>query len=169
MENNMKKKVYIETSIIGHLATVLTQRQAMANQRDAREWWSRVRPQCDLYISSTVLDELADGRSEEADKRLGYVDGLRPLHATEESDRLLTLLVRHKVVPEDKPADAGHIAIAAICGMEVLLTLNQKHIANAHQMARMNGLILSAGYQPPAIVRPGDFLSEKQLSRLLHG
>ena len=67
----MSETVYIETSIIGYLtARTSNNLILMANVETTREWWDTRRTQFDLYISQTVLDEVARGDSEIASRRL---------------------------------------------------------------------------------------------------
>jgi hypothetical protein len=69
----MSETVYIETSIIGYLtARTSNNLILMANIEAAREWWDTRRTQFDLYISQTVLDEVARGDAEIASRRLEY-------------------------------------------------------------------------------------------------
>lgn len=67
----MSETVYIETSIIGYLAARPSNNLiVMANVEATREWWDVRRVQFDLYISQTVLDEVARGDAEIATRRL---------------------------------------------------------------------------------------------------
>lgn len=67
----MKETVYIETSIVGYLTARSSNNLIlMANVETTREWWDTRRMQFDLYISQTVLNEVARGDAEMATKRL---------------------------------------------------------------------------------------------------
>ncbi len=67
----MRETVYIETSIVGYLTARMSNNLIlMANVEATREWWDSRREQFDLYISQTVLDEVARGDAEIASRRL---------------------------------------------------------------------------------------------------
>jgi len=66
---------------------------------------------------------------------------------------------------EDKPlpvrraaADALHIAVAAVHGVEYLMTWNCTHIANATLRPRIEELCRRSGYEPPVICTPRELL-----------
>ena len=55
-------------------------------------------------------------------------------------------------------ADALHIAAAAVAGIQYLLTLNCKHIANAHELPRVYRLLDNHGFGQLLICTPAEFL-----------
>ena len=62
-------------------------------------------------------------------------------------------------MPPTEPEDAMHIALAAVNGIEYLVTWNFKHIANAAMRLKINNVCTAAGYVPTTICTPED-LSE---------
>jgi len=58
------------------------------------------------------------------------------------------------VIRRDAAEDAVHIAIAAVHGMDFLLTWNCKHIANAIMRGAIEGACREATYEPPVICTP---------------
>ena len=58
----MKPTVYIETSVISY-RTARSSRDLIvaAHQQMTYEWWERVLPQRDAFISPVVLEEIAHG------------------------------------------------------------------------------------------------------------
>ena len=65
-------------------------------------------------------------------------------------------------MPEQEVTDAVHIATAAVYGMDVLLTLNCRHMANPVTLPVTASIIARAGYRCPIIITPGDFLDRKE-------
>jgi hypothetical protein len=57
-------------------------------------------------------------------------------------------------LPEKVTSDALHIAIAAVNGMDYLLTWNCKHIANVTLRPQIEAVCRAAGYEPPLICTP---------------
>jgi hypothetical protein len=67
-------------------------------------------------------------------------------------------LIQLKLVPEKALADALHIAIATLGGMDYLLTWNCKHIANAVTRPKIENLCRDMEMTPPVICTPEGLL-----------
>ena len=63
-------------------------------------------------------------------RRLEVIDSVQELEVLEEAQRLAEQLVMGVPLPQKADVDALHIAVAAINGMDYLLTWNCRHIAN---------------------------------------
>lgn len=59
--------------------------------------------------------------------------------------------------------DAVHIAVAAVHGVDYLLTWNCRHIANATMRQAIERTCREAGYEPPVICTPEELIDEEQL------
>jgi hypothetical protein len=57
-------------------------------------------------------------------------------------------------IPQTEPRDALHVAIAAVHGVQYLVTWNFKHIANATLRPRIDAVCRDNGYEPPIICTP---------------
>lgn len=57
-------------------------------------------------------------------------------------------------------ADALHIGIATVHGMDYLLTWNCTHIANAIMRPKIESICRAAGYEPPVICTPPELVEE---------
>jgi len=66
------------------------------------------------------------------------------------------------VVPRKAAEDALHIAVAAVHGLDFLLTWNCKHIANAMMRSAIERVCREAGYEPPVICTPEELTSDDQ-------
>ena len=150
----MKPKVYIETSIPSYL-TAWRSRDLIvaANQEITKEWWDS-REQFDLYISALVIQEAGAGNPEAAQKRLEQLDDIPELNITEEVKRFAQVLIQKVPLPEKARIDALHIAVAALSGMDYLLTWNCTHIANAILRPKLEAICREFGYEPPTICTP---------------
>ena len=60
--------------------------------------------------------------------------------------------------PTRLPVDALHVAVAAVNGVEYLLTWNCKHIANPSLRPRIEQRCRELVYEPPAICTPQELL-----------
>lgn len=54
--------------------------------------------------------------------------------------------------------DAAHIALATAYGMDILLTWNCRHIANAAIVGRLRKFVAKQGYTLPEIYTPEELL-----------
>ena len=145
----MKPKVYIETSIPSYL-TAWRSRDLIvaANQEITKEWWDS-REQFDLYISALVIQEAGAGNPTAAQKRLEQLDDIPELNITEEVENFAEILIQKVPLPEKARIDALHIAVAALSGMDYLLTWNCTHIANAILRPKLEAICREFGYEPP--------------------
>ena len=68
------------------------------------------------------------------------------------------MLIASHMMPQKAAADALHVATAAMGGVEYLLTLNCKHIANAHELPRIYSMLDKRGFGQLLICTPAEFL-----------
>ena len=127
----MKPTVYIETTIIGYLAMRMSGvLRTAANQQMTRDWWDNHRDKYHVLVSRFVVEECSKGDSAAAQERQTYLSGLPVLDLPSEVKALADALLAGVPLPEKATVDAFHISVAAVNGVEYLLTWNCKHIAN---------------------------------------
>ena len=107
-----------------------------------------------IAISQLVLDECAAGDPTAAKERLDEVDGLSRLDVTADARDLTKALMAGNAIPPSEPRDALHMAVAAVQGVQYLVTWNFKHIANATLRTRINDVCRDHGFEPPIICTP---------------
>ena len=155
----MKPKVYIETSIPSYLTSrPRNDLRAMANQNTTIEWWENRRTEFDIYISEFVVAESSQGDLEAAGHRPAAIKEISELDVTEEVRQLGRALVAEGPIPEGAEIDAYHIAVAAVNGMDYLLTWNCKHIANAVIRPQIEAVCRNHGFEPPIICTPQELM-----------
>jgi len=151
----MKPKVYLETSVIGYLTSRPSRDLVTAaNQQLTRDWWDDHRARFDLVISEAVLAECGAGDAIAADERSLVLADIPTLDITEEVKKLADDLVNRVPLPPKAEVDAVHIAVAAMNGIDFLLTWNCTHIANAALMHRIESICRDWGIDPPTICTP---------------
>jgi predicted nucleic acid-binding protein len=155
----MSETVYVETSIIGYLTARTSKNLVlMANVETTRRWWDNRRTQFDLYISQTVLDEVARGDAEIANSRLEMLSGFPLLEINEVVQDLAVQFLTKSNLPPKAADDALHIAASTVYGLDYLLTWNCKHIANAQIQKKLAQISLEAGYELPTICTPYELM-----------
>jgi hypothetical protein len=147
--------VYLDTTISSYLTAPMSANVAKARmQRITRVWWSRCRPNCDIFVSDRVFTEARDGRKEDACKRLSALDSIGAVRLADRSELLLTSLLADGLIPENAQADAEHIAYAATNSIRFLLTWNCKHLGNRMIFRRVTQRCESHGFRCPQICTP---------------
>jgi hypothetical protein len=154
--------VYVETSVISYLVGWLNRNdlQVAAHQEITRRWWAARRTEFALFASAVVVDEAADGEPTLASERLRFLQEITLLHVSEEAHALKLELLTRTQIPSKAENDALHIAIAAVHGMEFLVSWNCKHIANAMTLPLVYEVCRAAGYEPPLVCTPFELLGE---------
>ena len=151
----MKAATYLDSNVISYL-TAWPSRDVvtLAHQQLTREWWDRQRENFDLHISELVAFEIARGDPNAARERLDFVRDLPVLRITPEARSLADRIFRATTLPDKAAADALHVALAAVNGMDFLLTWNCTHIANGVVVKVVNVICRDSGYEPPTICTP---------------
>lgn len=157
----MKPKVYIETTIPSYLtARPSNDLRVAANQNTTIEWWETQRPCFELFISEFVTTEIIHGDSDVARKRLEIIADLPKLSINEKVRTLAKSLISDGAIPAKAEIDAFHIAVAAVNGIEYLLTWNCAHIANAIMRTKIEGVCRRQGFEPPIICTPQELMED---------
>ncbi len=155
----MKPRVYIETSIVSYLtARPSNDIRAAANQNTTVEWWENRSKFFEPFISEFVVAEISLGHSEAAERRTAVIQGIPGLEVTEEVQVLAKALITEEPIPSKAEIDAYHIAVAAVHGIDYLLTWNCTHIANAIMRPKVESVCRQHGYEPPTICTPQELM-----------
>ena len=151
----MKPTVYIETSVIGYLTSWPSGDLIVAaRQKITRDWWRDAPAKYELMVSDVVLHEVGTGDPQAIQDRLAVIQGLPILPPSQDAQDLVSALLAQGAVPTTEPEDAAHIALAAVNGIEYLVTWNFKHIANASLRKKINRVCEAAGYIPSTLCSP---------------
>lgn len=159
----MPKRVFIETTIPSYLAAWPARdlRQA-ARQQITHDWWLHRRHRFDLCTSQIVLNEAAAGDSEAATQRAVFLDGIPLLDITVAVEHLADAILRSGLLPPKAARDAFHIAVAAVHEVNILLTWNCRHIANASILRELEDVVAAQGYRIPILCTPEELLDDLQ-------
>lgn len=154
-----KPRVDIETSVVGFLSSRPSSNVHVASKQvTTAEWWEAERPRFELHVSRIVVDEVSAGDPRAAKERLDLIAELPRLASSDAALELAEALMRDAGLPPKAEAEAAHMALAAVHGMDYLLTWNCKHIANAVLRPNIVRIVLGAGYQAPIMCMPEELL-----------
>ena len=147
--------VYIETTVVGNVAGRLHPDPLVAaRQTVTRKWWATAAQTYRVLASELVLDEISAGDPTAAEERLAAIDGVELLDTSDAVEDLAAALLENGAVAASQPRDAFHIAIAAVHGVQYLVTWNFKHIANPTLQNRIASVCRDNGFEPPVICTP---------------
>lgn len=156
----MKRKIYIETSVISYLTARPSRNVVEAgHQQSTYLFWDR-RGEFELVASELVVTECNGGDAEAALKRLGALSEIPLLDITARSVELAKGLVAAGIVPARASEDAMHISIATVHFVDYLLTWNCRHIANPEIQARIAEHFQQQDLFLPFICTPDELLGD---------
>ncbi len=158
----MRKKVYIETSIISFLSARPSRNLlAAAWQSMTIDWWEKRRNLFDIFTSELVHEEAGRGNQDAAKKRLTCLAGIPILELTDSAIDLSKRLLFEKALPQNSTDDALHIAMASVHNIDYLLTWNCRHIDNAETKPIVRSVIISNGFNYPEICTPQELMGDE--------
>jgi len=159
----MKSKVYIETSVISYLTSHASRDLIIvARQELTRDMWPMLLSKFDVFVSALVVQEAGRGDPDASAARLKAVEGMPVLDISDPVRALAQDLIESKAIPDSHLEDALHVAVAAINGMEFLLTWNFGHINNAFTRARIRGVVEAEGYECPELCSPEELFGDEK-------
>lgn len=86
------------------------------------------------------------------------ITGYPVLRVNADAQLLADYILTRAVLPSKAAADALHIALAAVTGMNFLITWNCTHIANGFVLQKVNALCRDSGYEPPVVCTPQELM-----------
>ncbi|MFH1023677.1 MAG: PIN domain-containing protein [Planctomycetota bacterium] len=149
----MKKlKLYVETSVWSHLLA-----EDAPESRAATEAFFREIGQYEIYISQLVKIEIGntrDARKREALSQLVQQYGPVEIELTDEAAALARRYLDEGVVARSAKDDALHVATATVEELDVIVSLNMRHIVSLKTRRGINAVNALAGYRPIEIATP---------------
>jgi hypothetical protein len=147
--------LYLETSVVSYLTARPTHDvHAARKQLVTRHWWHNFRSQHAIFTSEVVCNEAERGDPHAAARRAEVLSGLASIHRTAQSNELAARIFARCKLPLRAELDAHHVAIAALNGLEIVLTWNCSHLANEHMIPLMRHACEAYGYAVPQIYTP---------------
>lgn len=155
----MKKRVYIETTVVSYFIAKPSRDLLIAgHQRTTREIWPKLTTGYETYVSALVYEEAGRGDSEQAGMRLAAIKPFRMLDIDDDARTLAEKILSGRGIPHEYPEDALHIAVAAVNGVQIVLTWNFGHLNNPFTRMKIRRIVEKAGYGCPEICSPEELL-----------
>jgi hypothetical protein len=129
-----RKSLYVESTIPSYVTAWPSRDTIIAGHQAATVlFWEKERHKYDLFISDYVLDEIRDGDSEAAQKRLNLVEGIPVYPKTAEINALAAMYQKLLGIPDRAKADCTHLAVCVLERIDYLLTWNCAHLGSMSQ------------------------------------
>jgi predicted nucleic acid-binding protein len=156
----MKQKIYIETSVISYLVASPSKNLVVAaHQASTTDLWKNIN-KFDVFISDLVIQEASRGDEGQSLNRLNIMEKFPVLKVDDEAKELARALLTGNAIPEKCPEDALHISVAAVNGIDVIVTWNFKHINNPFTRKMIRNIIESRGIVCPEICSPEELTGD---------
>jgi len=155
----MKKRVYIETTVVSYFTARPSRDIMIAGHQEAtRELWPELAAKYETYISAIVYEEARKGDPDQAGMRLTAIEPFPMLDIDDEARSLAERIVAGRGIPADYPEDALHVAVAAVNGIDVVITWNFAHLNNPFTRTMVRQIVEEEGYVCPEICSPDELL-----------
>jgi hypothetical protein len=115
----------------------------------------------DVQGAPRRVTEARRGDAKAAARRLRALRGIPRLAAGSRGARLAEALLRSGALPRKAELDAVHVGVAAVNGIDYLLTWNLRHLANAVLRGKIEEAVRAAGFVPPVICTPEELMEPK--------
>jgi predicted nucleic acid-binding protein len=153
------RSVYIETTVVSYFTARPSRDVIVAARQEAtREVWPKLVSEYESYVSVLVHEEAGKGDEDQAALRLQAIKAFPALDTDEAAQTLAFKIIAGGGMPGEYPEDALHIAVAAVNGMDVLVTWNFAHLNNPFTRVIVRQIVENAGYQCPEICSPDELL-----------
>jgi hypothetical protein len=155
----MKSSIYLETTVVSYYCSRPSRDIVIsARQQLTQIWWENKIDDYNIFISDLVQDEASKGDTEASMKRLEIIANFKILEVDAEASRVAKMLVSEGAIPLMYPEDAVHIGVAAVNGIDFILTWNFTHIHNATKQEKIEHIVDLCGYICPVICTPEELL-----------
>jgi PIN domain. len=157
----MKQRVYFETTVVSYFVAKKSSNSVISgHQNSTKQMWKKIGKKFDAFISDLVLQEASKGNEEQAKKRLKAIESFPALKIDDETKELAKKLIEGHAIPREYPEDALHIALAAVNGIDIIVTWNFSHMNNPFTRIMVRQTIENQGYVCPEICSPDELLGE---------
>jgi predicted nucleic acid-binding protein len=155
------KRLYLETTVVSYFVARPSRDLLVAGHQEAtRELWPKLTAEYETYVSALVFAEAGRGDEGQARARLKAIVPFRMLDADDEAHALAKKIVEGRGVPREFPEDALHLAIAAVNGLDVVVTWNFAHMNNPFTRMMIRQIVENDGYRCPEICSPEELLED---------
>ena len=152
-----KKTVYVEATVISYLTARPSRDLTAAARRLATtEWWDIQRPHFELFTSILSMEAAQRDHQWVDARHLDALDGITKLPIADEATTLANALTHRRELPRISRSDSVQVAVAAVFGIEYLMTWNFETLANTVTMPVIRETCEKEGLRSPVICSPDE-------------
>jgi predicted nucleic acid-binding protein len=145
-------KIYLETTVFNYYFD--TARDAHADT--VRLFNEMAEGKFEPFTSDYAVRELMNAPQEKRDKMIGLITrfDIKVLEESEAAKALADHYMENKLFPLKYMADALHVSCASVAGMDIIISLNFKHIMKARTVQGASAVNALNGYSNIQIWSP---------------
>jgi predicted nucleic acid-binding protein len=154
------QKVYLETTLFNYY---------FDEDRDAHPDTVTFFEECaagkfEPYTSLYVIDELNDAPAEKREKMIALIEqyGISVLAATDDTDNLAKRYLAEGALPQGSLTDASHIAVASVHSLDMIISLNFRHIVRDKTIKMTVAINTLLGYPQINIKSPMEVINDEK-------
>ena len=154
-----KLKIYLETTLFNYYFD--TDRDA---HPDTVMLFTEIAEgKYEAYTSDAATDELKAAPAPKSVMMLALIEKykIKMLTANEAVDKLVAIYIAEKIIPAKYKTDGVHIAVAAVNGLDFVVSMNFKHIVKVQTARRANAINVYKGYRAVEIVTPMEIVENE--------
>jgi predicted nucleic acid-binding protein len=155
-----KQKIYLETTMFNYY---------FDEDRDAHADTVTFFEEClagkfEPYTSFYVTEELESAPEEKRDKMLALIGkyNITVLTASDEVDNLARRYIAEGALPQGSLADASHIAAASVNFLDMIVSLNFRHIVREKTIKMTGAINVLLGYNIIEINSPMEVIDDEK-------
>lgn len=149
-----KPTIYLDSSFLSALNYDGRYAELCVRRDKTREWWEIERTHFHQLTSAFALAELRSGNYRGQEAAIRLAKRIRFLSINGDVKQLWTELLEKRVIPENKPVDAWHLALATVFNVDYLMTWNYSHLANPEVELQLQKLCSGRELRAPHLVSP---------------
>lgn len=149
----VKPKIYLDTTV----PSAYFDDRAIERQEFTKEFWEKVLPNFEGYISNVVLIEIRS--TPDVNRKLLLTESVKRfefLYTDRDSIDLAVEYIKQGVFTVKTIFDACHVAVAVVNGISYLASWNYKHMVKVKIRQEVNKINTQKGYGRIEIITPAE-------------
>lgn len=156
----MATRVFIETTIPSYYFETRTDLRSRVWRAETRQWMDRFAGAYELVTSELVKAEFARSPLAKSVQAARFFANIPALQPPPQFSEIVRTYIAERVMPADAGGDAAHLAMASLHGVEIILTWNCRHLANANKAVHIRAVNDRLGLLTPTIATPLEVIPE---------
>jgi len=152
-----KLKAYLETSLFNFYVDEI---EGTADGDTVRLFGDIALGKYEAFTSTYVIEELERASEERRDRMLGLIPeyGITILPTNDKASEMADIYVNNGVIPHKYRTDGLHIAIAAVNEMDMIVSMNFRHIVKRKTIRMTTYINMEKGYRAVKICSPEEVM-----------